>query len=42
MSNLEDYLKERVRLHDLMAKESVDEVIQWYDDCATLYDQVGI
>ncbi|XP_071842775.1 methyltransferase-like protein 27 [Apostichopus japonicus] len=39
MSNLEDYLKERVRLHDLMAKESVDEVIQWYDDCATLYDQ---
>ncbi|PIK34188.1 putative Williams-Beuren syndrome chromosomal region 27 protein-like [Apostichopus japonicus] len=22
-----------------MAKESVDEVIQWYDDCATLYDQ---
>lgn len=32
-------MKERKRLHELMEKESVDEVLQWYDECAKLYDE---
>lgn len=41
MSHLEDYLQERVRLHEFMANESVEDVIQWYNDCATLYEKVS-